>query len=752
MSFIKDLKKKILNKSDMYNFYKDGYKHYKSQYEDLTKNKSIPNHNNQNIINKRLYFKIDSLINYQRKLEYEIQSLKSNNKNSFDDENLLFNVQKEEINKLNDGLVYNDDEFDMLNNLLDSREFNFDKLNNDLVARDVEIKKLNNDLENYKFNFDKLNNDLVARDVEIKKLNNDLINRDVEINKLSDGLINRDVEIKKLNNDLNSKNREITKLNVPFHNFHEYLINSYLSPLVWSPFSEESKRCFAFMEEVAKYLISISDNIEKKPLISVIMPVYNRKDVVMNAIDSVLNQTYENFELIVVDDASTDGTTDLLKTINHEKVRVIFHETNKYASGARNTGLRESKGEYIAYLDSDNLLDERYLAATVGAFLLLPDAGGLYSAQYRYETYDSDPFAVQFAAFNRSLLHNHNFVDMNCFAHRRDVYEKVGGFDETLKGADDWELILKISNNFKIYSVPFLLSKCYVGVVENRVSDLIPTDMDKIRSQNEMLITKPSELKKKLTIIIPIFESVENLNECIDQIISLKLNNLNIIISNNSAIDLTDFVNGLNLDYVNLVQTNTQGFANAVNEGIDVSDIDSDILLLSKNAIVTPGSLESLQKHAYDLQDCGLAVSTQIYPNGSSIRNHVPYAHIDYWCDITPSNYYKNIFNIPLFHNGEFLELNFTPFFCTYIKRDILKEYGNLNWNLGRHFHSLKLLSEYVIHILNLKIYHVSEAYVISNIDDEYRNKYPGNDYDFNFRENVWDDDYILDKEYMWNF
>ena len=528
-------------------------------------------------------------------------------------------------------------------------------------------------------------------------------------------------ENKKLKKQIKNKNKELKKYKIPFNNFDEYLVKSYNYPFLRPPFSDQEKRVLSFMENVAEYLISVVDKNENQPLISVVMPVYNRKDVVMNAIDSVLSQTYENFELIVVDDASTDGTTELLKEIDHDKVRVIYHEKNKYASGARNTGLKESKGELIAYLDSDNLWDERYLEATVGAFLCLPDAGGIYSAQYRFETYDSNPFAVQFSALNKSLLHNHNFVDMNCFAHRKSVCNKIDGFDETIKGADDWDLILKISNEYKIYSVPFLLSNCYVGVVENRVSDLIPTDMKKIREQNEKLPKTDYVLDKKISIVIPVFENASNIKTCIETIFSLYPDFVEVIVSNNNPfIDL-------------------KGELSELIMGIESSDSSSDILILSQDAILTEGSLEFLQECAYSKSDAGLVVSQQVLKNGSLIKKHVPYAHIDYWCDITPSSFYNNIENVPLFHDGEFLELKLAQFFCTYLKRDVLNRTSGFDSRLGKHYHSMRLFSEYVRNILGLKIYHVSNSVVISNISEDDRNSEPLNIYDFNFSKNQWD-------------
>lgn len=546
-------------------------------------------------------------------------------------------------------------------------------------------------------------------------------------------------ENKKLKKQIKNKNKELKKYKIPFNNFDEYLVKSYNYPFLRPPFSDQEKRVLSFMENVAEYLISVVDKNENQPLISVVMPVYNRKDVVMNAIDSVLSQTYENFELIVVDDASTDGTTELLKEIDHDKVRVIYHEKNKYASGARNTGLKESKGELIAYLDSDNLWDERYLEATVGAFLCLPDAGGIYSAQYRFETYDSNPFAVQFSALNKSLLHNHNFVDMNCFAHRKSVCNKIDGFDETIKGADDWDLILKISNEYKIYSVPFLLSNCYVGVVENRVSDLIPTDMKKIREQNEKLPKTDYVLDKKISIVIPVFENASNIKTCIETIFSLYPDFVEVIVSNNNPfIDLKGELS--EFDNVKIVESDTNlGFTDSLIMGIESSDSSSDILILSQDAILTEGSLEFLQECAYSKSDAGLVVSQQVLKNGSLIKKHVPYAHIDYWCDITPSSFYNNIENVPLFHDGEFLELKLAQFFCTYLKRDVLNRTSGFDSRLGKHYHSMRLFSEYVRNILGLKIYHVSNSVVISNISEDDRNSEPLNIYDFNFSKNQWD-------------
>src|ERR1700761_7775050 len=92
-----------------------------------------------------------------------------------------------------------------------------------------------------------------------------------------------------------------------------------------------------------------------QPLVSVIIPVFNSERYLAETVSSVLNQTYKNIELILVDDGSEDGSLALAHTFESEHVK-IFHQPNNGASSARNKGLAQAKGEYIQYLDADDLL------------------------------------------------------------------------------------------------------------------------------------------------------------------------------------------------------------------------------------------------------------------------------------------------------------------------------------------------------------------------------------------------------------
>ena len=116
------------------------------------------------------------------------------------------------------------------------------------------------------------------------------------------------------------------------------------------------------------------------PAVSVIIPTYNRAEFLRLAITSVLNQTFQDFEIIVVDDASEDHTHEVMNNLNDKRIKYIRHEVNKRVSAARNTGVLHSSGDYIAFLDDD---DEWLPSKLQRQVALLEDStstcGGVYT-------------------------------------------------------------------------------------------------------------------------------------------------------------------------------------------------------------------------------------------------------------------------------------------------------------------------------------------------------------------------------------
>lgn len=102
-----------------------------------------------------------------------------------------------------------------------------------------------------------------------------------------------------------------------------------------------------------------------KPFVSIVVPIYNAKKYIKETIKTVEDQTYLDWELLLVDDASTDGTKEFLETLNNPKTHLIFLPTNKGVSNARNKGIAEAKGKYLAFLDADDLWDKEKIKTQI---------------------------------------------------------------------------------------------------------------------------------------------------------------------------------------------------------------------------------------------------------------------------------------------------------------------------------------------------------------------------------------------------
>ena len=185
----------------------------------------------------------------------------------------------------------------------------------------------------------------------------------------------------------------------------------------------------------------------KGPKVSVIIPTYNRKDYIAEAIDSVLNQTYTNYEIIVVDDGSTDGTGELLRKRYGDKIRFFYKENGGCAS-ARNYGIREARGEYVVFLDSD----DKYLPEK------LADHGHILDADDRCDFVSSD--IIYSGDRGQSVvkmirpddkgrlaypLFIFTFTSLCACMFRRVCFKKAGNFNEAMRYNEDTDFLLRVA-------------------------------------------------------------------------------------------------------------------------------------------------------------------------------------------------------------------------------------------------------------------------------------------------------------------
>jgi len=186
------------------------------------------------------------------------------------------------------------------------------------------------------------------------------------------------------------------------------------------------------------------------PKVSIVIPTYNRAKLLKRAIHSVLNQTYQDYEIIIVDDGSTDNTEEVVRSFNDNKVIYIKHERNKGAPAARNTGIRAARGEYVAFQDSDDEWLPEKLEKQIKAFKTAStEIGIVYTGFWRIEGdkrtfFPSPNITPKEGAIHDALLKG-NFVGTPSTLVKKECFEKAGMFDEKLPMLEDWELWIRIS-------------------------------------------------------------------------------------------------------------------------------------------------------------------------------------------------------------------------------------------------------------------------------------------------------------------
>lgn len=204
---------------------------------------------------------------------------------------------------------------------------------------------------------------------------------------------------------------------------------------------------------------------ENNPTVSVILPTYNRAQLIGRAIQSVLDQTYQDFELIIVDDGSKDNTAKIINNLEDRRIKYVRHEKNKGANAARNTGIAMARGEYIAFQDSDDEWFPEKLEKQMRIFKTASaDVGVVYTGFWRVEedqkVYIPSPKIKQKEGnIHTKLLHG-NFVTTQAVVIKRKCFNKAGLFDECLPRLQDWELFIRISKyySFKCIDEPLLVS------------------------------------------------------------------------------------------------------------------------------------------------------------------------------------------------------------------------------------------------------------------------------------------------------
>lgn len=244
------------------------------------------------------------------------------------------------------------------------------------------------------------------------------------------------------------------------------------------------------------------------PFFSVIIPLYNKQDYIEHTLQSVLNQSFVDFEVILVDDCSTDKGLTVVQKLKNDRIRIIEHEQNKGLSTSRNTGIRNAKSNYIAFLDADDVWDSQYLSELYYLITNYPEAH-LYATSY-LEIYPNNITIapkINWNNFDKNDGITSNFFECNLnqpiycpsgLCVKKDVFETIGYYNEQITFGEDVDFNIRANSSFKLaFSKKHLVNYTMYSqnqITQTSLKNKVITDFDSY----ETLAKNNLSLKKYL--------------------------------------------------------------------------------------------------------------------------------------------------------------------------------------------------------------------------------------------------------------
>src|SRR5215471_9507676 len=186
--------------------------------------------------------------------------------------------------------------------------------------------------------------------------------------------------------------------------------------------------------------------------VSVIIPTYNRAEFLRSAITSVLNQTFQDFEIVIIDDASKDHTREVITQLNDARIKFIHNQVSKGAAGSRNIGIMNAECEYIAFLDDDDeWLPEKLKIQVCLLDNSPPEVGCVCTGCFIIEKVRGRVLPID--NNKNSDISKNNFITTSSILLRRGCFEKCGLFDENMPTSSDYDMWIRISEKFSFETI-----------------------------------------------------------------------------------------------------------------------------------------------------------------------------------------------------------------------------------------------------------------------------------------------------------
>jgi GT2 family glycosyltransferase/MoaA/NifB/PqqE/SkfB family radical SAM enzyme/cytochrome c-type biogenesis protein CcmH/NrfG len=446
------------------------------------------------------------------------------------------------------------------------------------------------------------------------------------------------------------------------------------------------------------------------PQISVIVPTYNRPDMLTEALKSILEQTFRNYEIVVVNDAGMSVEDVILKMNKEKNIVYISHAKNRGLAAARNTGIMVARGKYIALLDDDDLFYPNHLETAITHLnekmpIIYTDA-----TRATYEKHNDSyrlvgkkiPYSID---FERNKLLVGNISPVNCFVFEKKKALQTELFDETLTTLEDWDFWIRLSERCTFKHIAKVTAQVNWRTDGTTMTSSLGADFqknrDEIYKRYEKQINQISDIKPILdefnqiwkednnpilplvSIIVLTYNQMSYTRKCLESIIKNTQVPFELIVVDNSSSDGTveylesELTQLISEDRLRVIKNNENlGFAKGNNQGIMASKADY-IMLLNNDVVVTQGWLSRMIACAEKDPMIGIVGPKSNYVSGPQLVENVSY-------DTKDLNGLER-------YADEFAENNLgktTPFlrvvgFCMLIKRAVINKIGGLDTRYG---------------------------------------------------------------------
>ncbi len=453
----------------------------------------------------------------------------------------------------------------------------------------------------------------------------------------------------------------------------------------------------------------------RPPMVSVIVPTYNRPDRLQVALSSIVAQTYQDFEIIVVNDGTID-VSDVIAPLNRDgRITTIWHDRNRGLAAARNTGLRGARGTYIAYLDDDDTYLPDHLETLVTALrngehkVAYTDAWRIHEVRQGGEyvvTGRDVPYSHDFNCIDLLLC---NYFPVLCVMHEKACLEQVGVFDESLFAHEDWDLWIRMATLYPFFhikkttaaftwrrdgsSMTSSTGETYRRTTEiiyrkyrpyaERIAGVLAAQQQKIDQMRAEAQSKPFDC----SIIIPVWNNLALTTQCLTALAEVTQGaSYEVIVVDNHSTDGTPaFLAGLGGDVKVITNDENLGFAKACNQGAQAAKGEY-LVFLNNDTIPQAGWLSALVDEVKAHSDVAVVGSKLLYEDRTVQHAGVAFSREF----LMPYHMYPGVpANAPMVSRRR--ELQCVTAACMLVRREVFAQVGGFDEGYKNGFEDVDL-------------------------------------------------------------